>query len=475
MTLYPWTFDAETHYTDKAHGEYSLTWMTAEQYIRDPRFELIGFSMKPGNGQTRWFSGDLNYLRGVARQFDWSKMLVIGHNMSEFDSLILTEILGVRPAAYACTLQMARALHGGKQSNSLDALCQLYGLPAKGKQVQNYINFRRADFSPAQLADYGRYCDNDVDRCWDLYNILAPQMPAQELWLGSLCTRMFCEPRLVLDNQLLRVMRDDLVLRKAALLDRVGDIMGVDGNLPRDQRTPLIQGLLRKDAILADTFRNQYDIDPPMKPSPKKRDANGQPLMVYAFAKTDEGMEALLEYEDESDPQGADDIQALAAARLGVKSTQAETRANRFLGISERGALPVAAAYGKTHTHRLAGCLVAGTKITCYDPNCGVVVKRIVDVLPDDLVWDGDEFVAHDGVKFQGYAEVIEHDGVTGTNCHPVFTEGQDEPISLAEAARTGARIVACEEPTDWAVDCAERGTSRQARLYVPLSVRLRG
>ncbi len=102
-------------------------------------------------------------------------------------------------------------------------------------------------------------------------------------------------------------------------------------------------------------LKNQYDYDAPMKYSPKKRDAEGNPVLVFAFAKTDEGMTEMLEYEDASDPQGAEDIQALAAARIGVKSTLAESRVARFVGIAQRGLLPVPLAYGKTHTDRLAG------------------------------------------------------------------------------------------------------------------------
>ena len=41
-------------------------------------------------------------------RFDWGNALVVGHNMSEFDSLILSHHFGIVPRAYACTLQMAR-------------------------------------------------------------------------------------------------------------------------------------------------------------------------------------------------------------------------------------------------------------------------------------------------------------------------------------------------------------------------------
>lgn len=353
--FYPWTFDAESFYTDKANGEYSLTWLTPEQYIRDPRFDLIGFSLKPGDGQTRWFTGTLEYLRSVAHSLDWSKILVIGHNMSEFDSLILTEVLGVRPAAYACTLQMARAIHGGKSADgkqfsaSLEKVAAFYGLPPKGQEVKYAINKRRLDFTPWQINQYGEYCNLDTDLCWSLYKLMSPLMPSQAMRMASLCTKMFAQPRVALDGPLLSLMQQDMAIRKAGLMERVSLILNVDQNLPPETRMAQTQTLLRRDKTLADVLQNQYDIEPPMKWSAK------QEKMVYAFAKTDEGMEELLDFEDELDPEGADDIQALAAARLSVKSTLAESRVGRFVGIASRGLLPVPLAYGKTHTDRLAG------------------------------------------------------------------------------------------------------------------------
>lgn len=358
MSLQPWTVDFETFYTTKDNGGYSLSCMTNEEYIRDPRFEIIGVSLKPGDAPSRWFSGTLEEIRAwVQAATDWSKVLMIGQNSAEFDDLIMVEKLGIRPAAYADIRQMGRALGNGKDSYSLDAMCKRYGLPMKGTQVKTYINMRRADFTPAQLADYGSYCGNsavtgepgDTDLTWMLAKIFMAQLPPMELQLASMTAKMYAEPRIALDTNLLSALYSDLMSRKQTTMFRVAEILNVDPNLPAETRVAQTQALLRKDAVLAEVFRRQYDIEPPMKWSKK------QEKMVYAFAKTDEGMEELLDYEDESDPDGAEDIQALAAARLSVKSTIAESRIQRFHGISVRGRLPVPLAFGKTHTHRLAG------------------------------------------------------------------------------------------------------------------------
>lgn len=359
-----WTLDFETYYTAKDNGAYSLSYMTNEEYIRDPRFELIGVSLKPADHPSRWFSGTHAEIRDWVRgATDWSKVMVIGQNSAEFDNLILNEVLGIRPAAYADTRQLGRALGNGRDSYSLDAMAKRYGLAPKGQQVKTYINKRRADFTPWELADYGSYCgnsqvtgvDGDTDLTWKLYKLFAGHLPPIEMYMASMVAKMYAEPRLHLDRALLSALLNDLLLRKQGTMERVAGILGVDPNLSVEARIAETKRLLGKDAVLAGVLKNQYDVDPPMKLSKKQKNPDGTPKAVYAFAKTDEGMEALLEFEDESDPEGAEDIQALASARLSVKSTIAESRLQRFLGVSQRGALPVPLVYGKTHTHRLAG------------------------------------------------------------------------------------------------------------------------
>ena len=360
-------FDAETLYCTKSG--YTLSKMPAEEYIRDPRFELIGFSYAPLGQKPQWYSGDLPYLRSVAQSIDWANVFVIGHNASMFDSLILTEVLGVRPAAYGCTLQLARCLSGGKTadgkniSNALGALAKMYQKEIeqilgrslfKGDEVVRADGKRRLDFTPAELAAYGRYCNDDTELAGALWRVLAPQFPKSELFLASTVTKMWAEPRLVLDGPLLQAMGIELAERKAALLSQVADMLGVGTTMDQAERMFHTQKLLRSDAKFAELLQ-QYDVDIPMKRSPKKRDAEGKAMEVYAFAKTDEGMTNLLEYDECEDELFNEAVQALAAARLGTKSTQAESRVQRLHGISRRGPLTVPLEYGKTLTDRLAG------------------------------------------------------------------------------------------------------------------------
>ena len=47
------TLDFETYYD----RDFSLSKMTTEEYIRDPRFEVIGVGVKVNNEGTEWASG----------------------------------------------------------------------------------------------------------------------------------------------------------------------------------------------------------------------------------------------------------------------------------------------------------------------------------------------------------------------------------------------------------------------------------
>lgn len=361
--------DFETYWAD----DYTLSKMTAESYVRDPRFEIIGVAFAYLGEDPVWYTGDLNYIKSVLHQLPWHDIMVVGHNNSAFDSLILQEVVGCRPAGYGCTLQLARCLHGSKTqdgknlSNALGALAKMYNLSVeKGDEVIHAKNKRRADFTPTELAAYGEYCRKDVTICAMLWQKLAAQMPKSELLVAHICTKMFAEPRLILDTDLLAAMKVELAERKEELLTKVADIMGVGSAMSPDERMYHTQKLLRSDAKFAEMLQS-FDVEPPTKLSPKRRDADGKAMRVFAFAKTDAPMSELLEYEDGEDEDTNLAVQAITAARLGSKSTIAESRVARFHDISLRGPLPVPLDYGKTLTGRLAGG--SGSKINMQNMN----------------------------------------------------------------------------------------------------------
>ena len=314
------TLDFETYYAQ----DYTLSKGTTEEYIRSPRFEVIGVAVKVNDGPTEWFSGTHEETRAFLSRYDWANSFALAHN-TMFDGAIMSWRFGIKPKVWLDTLCMARALHGVEVGGSLKAVAERYGVGEKGTEVVNAKNKRLADFTREELSRYASYCVNDVDLTRDVFKIMVEKFPKQELKLIDLTLRMFIDPVLDLDTGLLETHLDKIKDWKDELLDKSGTTK--EDLMSNPKFAELLKGL---------------DVDPPMKISP----TTGKE--TYAFAKTDEGFKALAEDEDVR-------VQALVAARLGNKSTLEETRTQRFIDISKRGLLPVPIRYYAAHTGRWGG------------------------------------------------------------------------------------------------------------------------
>lgn len=66
----------------------------------------------------------------------------------------------------------------------------------------------------------------------------------------------------------------------------------------------------------------------------------------------------------------------------------------------------------------------------------------IEQVTSSHKVWDGESFVAHEGLIYQGMRNVIEYQGLIATPDHLVWVQGQPEPIPFGQAAASGARLL---------------------------------
>ena len=66
----------------------------------------------------------------------------------------------------------------------------------------------------------------------------------------------------------------------------------------------------------------------------------------------------------------------------------------------------------------------------------------IEQVATDMRVWDGVNWVEHEGVVYKGIKEVITYEGLTATPDHLVWVEGQQEPIQLGVASALGLHLI---------------------------------
>jgi DNA polymerase len=333
------TIDFETYY-DK---EYSLSKMTTENYVRDPRFEVIGLSIKINGAPTDWYSGD--HPEKFLGSFDFSKRAILCHN-TMFDGAILSWRFGIKPRLWLDTLSMARPFHASTIGVSLAKLAAHYKLGDKGSEVANNLGRHRRDFTKEQMDAYAAYCTQDTDLTYKLYNILKKKLPASELLLIDRTIRMYTEPAIFLDTDLLN-----------------SHLVAV-----RESKEALMAGasVLSRDELMSNpkfaAMLEALGVNPPRKVSK----TTGQE--TFAFAKSDLAFTKLLNHED-------DRVASLVAARLGVKSTIEETRTERLIGVAQRGSLPIMLNYYGAHTGRFSG----GEKLNLQNlPRTGALRKSLI-------------------------------------------------------------------------------------------------
>lgn len=307
------TVDFETTYD----REYSLKRLTTEEYIRDSRFKVHGVGLKVNDQPSAYLWSEISLaLRGI----DWSTAFVLCHN-TRFDGAILSWRYGIRPKFLLDTLSMARAAFP-HESGSLANLSKLCGLGEKGHDLESFMGKR--DLTEEEQARLGLYCMNDVDLTYKLFQTMKDKFQPSELKIIDQTLRMFTEPVLELDTQVLYDHLQKIQAKQEKLL------------AGRDLTS------LRSNPQFAKQL-DAYGVEPPTKISAK----TGK--ITFAFAKTDEGMLSLLEHENE-------EVAMLAAARLGVKSSIEESRTKAFLGIADRGSMPVPLNYfGAQNTGRFSG------------------------------------------------------------------------------------------------------------------------
>ncbi len=322
--------DYETFYS----ADYTLKRLTPAEYILDPRFETIGAAIKEGmGGETFWLDGDelQEYFDGL----DPQDTCLVSHN-ALFDQCITAWRYGFVPRLMVDTLGVSRAMLGHElKSLSLSKVAAHLGLGVKGGAVHKVIGMTAADIRANGLYDeYVEYSKNDADLCAGIYQklVLDADFPVSELVLMDSVLRCAIQPQMQIDREKLAEHLYSVQQRKQSLLDSI--TVGKDDLMSNDK--------------FAEALR-QVGVEPPTKIS----QATGKE--TYAFARTDPDFMALEEHDDPA-------VQALHAARLGLKSTLEETRTQRFIDIANLQwpddsppLMPVPLRYYGAHTGRLSG------------------------------------------------------------------------------------------------------------------------
>lgn len=309
--------DMETFYEDKApvEGEkpYSIKNLSIAEYVKHPKFKLLGFGL--ANEKAAAYTHGDTLLRTPAFRARLEDSTIICHN-AHFDIPILAWLYGIRPKGIICTLSMARAMgHRMQVGGSLEKLCLHYGIGQKPPL--------RPDSSPEEVELRGHW---DAWATWKLFKILAVDFPRSEYPLIDLTIRQFIDSPILVDVPKAMEASATIKAARAAALAKVGATEKDLGSTPK----------------LVEIFES-LGVDVPMKPSPNVPDK-----WIPAFAKTDDGMQELLNHEDET-------VQAIAEARIAVKGVGDDSRADTFVRLAAYGPLPIFYKYWGTHPGRWSG------------------------------------------------------------------------------------------------------------------------
>jgi len=288
--------------------DYTLSKMTTQEYVRDPRFQLIGMGFAVGNDRPRYVSGPTDVMLAAAA-LPWSESVVIAHN-AQFDGAILEWLIGFHARTYFCTMQAANAcVKPWTGSASLASCATYFNLPEKMTGIlQATRGLRHEQLTLEQRRAMAEYCKHDVMITRELFQRMRDKFNEDETDLIDLTIKKYVRPKIVLSRKRIKEAQYELEQRRTALLTQLGDEKWASATISSNEK-------------FAEALR-ALGVEPPMKVSGR----TGQ--QTYAFAKTDPDF---LELQEHDDP----DVQTLVNVRIGAKSTLEESRLEKFLRIAD--------------------------------------------------------------------------------------------------------------------------------------------
>lgn len=301
-------------------GDFSLSKLKTYEYVTDDRFELLGWAVKTDDNECTRFLQELPPI-------DWKNVTVVMHNAS-FDALVLAVHHELFPPFIIDTLDLARHVEP-RWANSLAALCERHGLPAKGETAQ-FKGLHKADFDLEMWQSLVEYATNDADREYDLLQLLLPKLsnPKFELEIARYTRDLFIRP-------VLNFSMDRANVLKTKMLAEVQRVIKQQG---------LTETQIRSNKFFESRLRGFLGSEePPMK--------QGKKGPLLAIAKTDAGYEYLLNHPNEQ-------VQRLMEARVAVKSWPLHIkRVTKLCSIFECAGkrLPNPLKYCGAHTGRWSG------------------------------------------------------------------------------------------------------------------------
>lgn len=433
--------DFETYWDSKT---YTLSKMGPIEYVRNEKFtpQLCAFTLSNGSCCVDCSVVEHERLRTTFENLDTHDVAWCGHNMHGFDSLILSEFFDFHPQKIYDTIAMMRWTGLSRVCRESHAALTEFlgnGNKAAGTVVSDHKQWPD-DFTPEERAFFIQYCKDDAGQCYQNAQDMLPYMTPDALRFMSITARMATEPSFVLD--------EDLLLEYLSDLDNAAD-------KARQELMSMFSFQTNADMLAAlrsaDKFAimlRSLGIEPPLKESAAKTktkreklqlaaDAgvpgaaeeleNMQPVMTYAFSKTDVDFVLMQDHPDQH-------VALLVRTRLQLNSSIDRSRAETLLKFARmHKPLPIMLGAWLAHTGRYsAGASAdAGTKtdklqfqnLSKRDPSKRKLRQAI-------KVPEGKVVVACDSAQIEarGLAFVANEVGLLTQ-----FREGRDPYSELAE------------------------------------------
>lgn len=433
--------DFETYWDSKT---YTLSKMGPIEYVRNEKFtpQLCAFALSNGSCCVDCSVVEHARLQTTFENLDTHDVAWCGHNMHGFDSLILSEFFDFHPRQIWDTIAMMRWTGLSRVCReSHSALTEFLGNghKAAGTVVSDHKQWPD-DFTPEERMFFIQYCKDDAGQCYQNALDMLPYMTPDALRFMSITARMATEPSFVLDEDLLLEYLSDIDAAADKARQELMAMFSFQSNAD-------MLAALRSADKFADMLRS-LGIEPPLKESAAKTktkreklqlaaDAgvpgaaeeleNMQPVMTYAFSKTDVDFVLM---QDHPDPR----VSMLVRTRLQLNSSIDRSRAETLLKFARmHKPLPIMLGAWLAHTGRYsAGASAdAGTKtdklqfqnLSKRDPSKRKLRQAI-------KVPEGHVVVACDSsqIEARGLAFVANEVGLLTQ-----FREGRDPYSELAE------------------------------------------
>lgn len=327
------TLDFETYWDSK--DKYSLTKMGPISYIRDPRFtpQILGYKIDDGPVCTVEYDDIVTVLDELELESEGT--ITLGHNISGFDALILSEHYGIHPYQVLDTIALMRFTGLSRViPESHEALTE-YLYTGKKEHGTDWSDGKRYrdEFDDDTWERFKTYCANDVSQCYANCKKLLPYLrTTYAIDACDLTAKMAYNPVFILDTDRLKSYLEQIDANEKAGLEKMCKYFHfdtVDHFLSSIRSAQSFCSLLR-----------ELGVEPPTKVSPTTGNE------VPALSKTDLNFTALLEHKSEP-------VRMLVKTRLDLYGSMERTRAERLYKLAlDNKPLPVMLKVFYAHTSR---------------------------------------------------------------------------------------------------------------------------